>query len=82
LDNKKLMEQTQVCSNYLLFPKSNVLVGCGSADVAHSCQFADVQLPILMDGIVVQKGGEDVFFAPLQMLFWVFRHCNFWEILV
>ena len=50
----------------LCFQKSNVFVSCGSADVADSCQFADIQLLALVGGIVAEEGGGDVFFAHLR----------------
>ena len=51
---------------YLVKEKSNVFVGGGSADVAHSCQFADVELPVFVGGIVPQKYGGGVLFAYLR----------------
>ena len=50
----------------LAFQKPNVFVGGGAADVANSCQFADVQLPVFVGGIVPQKYGGDVLFAYLR----------------
>ena len=47
----------------LCFQKTNVFVGCGSADVADPCQFADIQLLTLVGGIVAKEGGGDVLFA-------------------
>ena len=40
----------------LCFQKSNVLVCCGSADVADPCQFADIQLLALVGGVAAQEG--------------------------
>ena len=40
----------------LCFQKALVFVGGGAADVAHSCQFTDVELPVLVGGIVAEKG--------------------------
>ena len=53
---------------FLCFQKSNVFVGCRSADVAHSRQFADVELPVFVGGIVPQKYGGDVLFAEQDVL--------------
>ena len=50
----------------LSLQKGFVFVGGGAADVAHSRQFADVQLPVLMGGIVPEKGRGDVVFAHLR----------------
>ena len=53
------------------FQKALVFVGGGAADVAHSRQFADVQLPVFVGGIVPQKYGGDFLFCgrrPLQMV--------------
>ena len=47
-------------SLFLCFQKVLVFVGGGSADIAHSCQFADVQLTVLVGGIVAEEGGGDV----------------------
>ena len=52
----------------LCFQKAFVFVGGGSADVAHSCQFADVQLPVFVGGIVAKEKsslfeGEDFCFS-------------------
>jgi hypothetical protein len=41
------------------FQKALVFVGGGAADVAHSRQFADVQLPVFVGGIVAEKGSGD-----------------------
>ena len=50
----------------LCFQKGFVFVGGGAADVAHSRQFADVQLPVLMGRIVEVKGGEDFLLCDLR----------------
>ena len=50
----------------LSFPKSNVFVNCGSADVAGPCQFRHIQLLALVGGIVAKEGGGDVLFAHLR----------------
>ena len=50
----------------LCFQKALVFVGCGSADVAHSCQFADIQLLALVGGIVAKKTCGDVLLAYLR----------------
>ena len=50
----------------LSFQKSNVFVCCGSADVADPCQFADVELSVLMGGIVAEKTCGDVLFIHLR----------------
>ena len=42
---------------FLRFQKAFVFVCGGAADVAHSRQFADVQLPVLVGGIVAEKFG-------------------------
>ena len=55
-----------VGSRFLCFQKALVFVGCGSADVAHSCQFADVELPVFVGGIVAEKTCGDVLFAYLR----------------
>ena len=52
----------------LCFQKALVFVGCCSADVAHSCQFADVPLPVFVGGIVPQKYGGDGWFPGFKML--------------
>ena len=44
----------------LCLQKALVFVGGGAADVAHSRQFADVELPVLVCGVVAKKGGGDV----------------------
>ena len=50
----------------LCFRKGFVFVcGC-SADVAHSRQFADVQLPVLMRGIVAEECDGDFLFTHLR----------------
>lgn len=41
------------------FQKPNVFVGCGSADVADPRQFADVQLPVFVGGIVAKESDGD-----------------------
>ena len=51
---------------FLCFQKAFVFVCGGAADIAHSRQFADVQLPVFVGGIVPQKGGGDVLFAYLR----------------
>ena len=38
----------------LSLQKGFVFVSGGAADVAHSCQFADVELPVFVGGIVPQ----------------------------
>ena len=48
------------------FQKAFVFVGSGAADVAHSRQFADVELPVFVGGIVPQKGGGDVLLVHLR----------------
>ena len=50
----------------LCFQKGFVFVGGCSADIAHSCQFADVELSVLMGGIVTEKTCGDVLFAYLR----------------
>ena len=50
----------------LYFQKALVFVGGGSADVAYSRQFADVELSVLMGGIVTEKTCGDVLFAYLR----------------
>ena len=50
----------------LPFQKALVFVGGGSADVAHSRQFADGQLPVLVGGIVAEETCRDVLFAYLR----------------
>ena len=51
---------------FILLPKANVFVGGGAADVAHPRQFADVQLLVLMGGIVPEKYRRNVLFAHLR----------------
>ena len=51
----------------LCFQKSNVLVCGGSADVAHSRQFADVELTVFVCGIVAEKTCGDVLFAVCEI---------------
>ena len=51
---------------YLVKEKSNVFVGGGTADIAHSRQFADIQLPVFVGGIVAEKTCGDVLFAYLR----------------
>ena len=53
---------------FLCFQKALVFVSGGSADVAHSCQFADVLLPVFVGGIVPQKHGGDGWFPGFKML--------------
>ena len=53
-------------SRYLRFQKALIFVGGGSVDVAHSRQFADVQLPVFVGGIVSQKYGGNVPFPHLR----------------
>ena len=48
------------------FQKALVFVSGGAADVAHSCQFADVELPFLVGGIVAEECGGDVLFTHLR----------------
>lgn len=50
----------------LSFQKSNVLVNCGSADVADPCEFRRMGLLAFVGGIVAKKGGGNVFFAHLR----------------
>ena len=50
----------------LCVQNSNVLVCCGSADVADPCQLADIQLLALVGGVVAKEGGGDVLFAHLR----------------
>lgn len=52
---------------YLSFQKGFVFIGGGAADVAQVCQFADVQLPVFVGGIVAEEGGGDVLFAYLRI---------------
>ena len=54
---------------FLCFQKSNIFVGCGSADVADPCQFTDIQLLALVGGGVAKEGGKDVLFAHLRSVF-------------
>ena len=51
----------------LYFQKSNVFVGCGSADVADPCQLADIQLLTLVGGVAAKEGGGGVLFAHLHL---------------
>ena len=46
-----------VPTSFLYFLKGFVFVGGGAADVADPCQFADVQLPVFVDGIAI---GDDL----------------------
>jgi len=55
-----------VASCHLCFQKSNVFIGCGSADVADPCQFRHIQLLALVGGIVAEEGGGDVLFTHLR----------------
>ena len=55
-------------SRYLRFQKALIFVCGGSADVAYSRQFADVQLPVFVGGIVSQKYGGDGWFPGFKML--------------
>ena len=48
---------------FLRFQKALVFVGGGSADVAHSRQFADVELPVFVGGAMPEECGGDIFFA-------------------
>ena len=50
----------------LPFQEGFVFVGGGAADVAHSRQFADVQLTVLVGGVVAEECGGDVLFAHLR----------------
>ena len=43
-----------------------MLVDGGAADVAHSRQFADVELPVFVGGIVAEKTCGDVLFTHLR----------------
>ena len=54
-------------SLFLCLPKGFVFVSGGAADVAHSRQFADVELPVLVSGIVAKKGSRDILFANLWL---------------
>jgi len=45
------------CVPFLSFQKALVFVNGGTADVAHSRQFADVELPVFVGGIVAEKHG-------------------------
>ena len=57
-----------VGSRFLYFQKCFVFIGGGSADVTHSRQLADVQLPVFVGGIVPQKYGGDGWFPGFKML--------------
>ena len=50
----------------LSFQKSNVLVSCGSADVADSRQFRHIQLLALVCGVVAEEVGGDVLSTHLR----------------
>ena len=50
----------------LSLQKGFVFVGGGAANVAHSRQFADVELSVLVGGLVPQKCGGDVLFTHLR----------------
>ena len=52
--------------SFLSFQKVFVFVGGSPADVAHSRQFADVELSVFVGGVVAQEGGGDVLFAYLR----------------
>ena len=60
------LERTASPLQFLYFQKSNVFVNCGSADVADSCQLADIQPLALVGGIVAKEGCGDVLFAHLR----------------
>ena len=55
-------------SRYLCFQKGFVFVSGGAADIAHSRQFADVELAVFVGGIVAEKTCGDVLFAHLRPL--------------
>jgi len=55
-----------ICLAILYFQECFVFVSGGSADGAHSRQFADAQLPVFAGGIVAKKGGRDDLFAHLR----------------
>jgi len=44
----------------LCFQKSNVFVGCGSADVADPCEFRHMGLLALVSGVVPEKSRRKV----------------------
>ena len=48
---------------FLCFQKSNVLVNCGSADVADPCELRHIQLLAFVGGVVAKEGGEDILYA-------------------
>ena len=50
----------------LFLQKGFVFICGGAADVADPRQFADGQLPVLVGGIVPQKGSGDVLFTHLR----------------
>ena len=60
------MKAGSQCSLLSRFQKGFIFVGGGAADVAHSRQFADVELPVLMGGVVAQERCGDVLFAHLR----------------
>jgi hypothetical protein len=56
----------QNTADFLCFQKFYVFVSGGSTDVARSRQFADVQLPVFVGGIVAKEGcGDDLFVRPI-----------------
>ena len=78
-DRSKEQTGNSLVPRLWLFQKCFVFVGGSAADVADSCQFADVQLAVLVGGIVPQKGGGDVLFAhlrPPDLLPLCFRICH------
>ena len=56
----------QNTADFLCFQKSNVLVNCGSADVADPCEFRHIQLLAFVCGVVAKERCGDVLFAHLR----------------
>lgn len=64
--NKSRNRSGRKSAPFLCFQKSNILVNCGSADVADPRQFRYIQLLSLVGGIVAEKTCGDILFAYLR----------------
>lgn len=64
-ENKQTGSQVAPCS-FLSLQEGFIFISGGAADVADPRQFADVQLPVFVGGIVAEECGGDVLFTHLR----------------
>jgi hypothetical protein len=53
---------------YLYLQKPNIFIRCGSANTAYPCQFAQIQLSLLVGWIVPEKASWNILYSGLTIL--------------